>query len=489
MISPETRAEIMRLYHAEHFACNAIARHLRLHHLTVQNVVRCNVKTSLKEAPAAKLLDPFIPFINERLALYPRLRAPRLMQMLVDRGFTGSINTVRRGLRVLRTTRRRAFLPLTSFIGDEAQVDWASFGTIKIGRAERKLSCFVMVLSYSRAMYSVFCLDQTLESFLRSHVAAFRYFGGVARRLRYDNLKAAVIERHGSAVRFNKNLLEFAGHYRYEPSACNPYSGHEKGKVERSIRYIRDNFFSSRKFSSLEDANSQISKWLEDIANKRPWVDDKTKLIMQAWTEERDRLLPLPQNDFLVSDNRVVRSAKTPYIRYDLNDYSIPFALVHKPLTLVADSTSVKIIDGTNVVAEHLRSYSKGERITIRDHFAGLYERRPGAHTVASRQYLVQSIKGAEDFFTLMIDQGEILSTGTAKLNDLLHQYGEKILSKAIMQALERKIGSYAYVAKLCHQIDKSKTARPPIPVDLSSYPELKFLDVKQHDLNIYDNL
>jgi transposase len=200
--------------------------------------------------------------------------------MLVDRGFKGSINTVRRDLRELRSTsKRRAFLPIISFVGDEAQVDWAHFGTIKIGNAERKLSCFAMVLSHSRAMFAMFCLDQTLESFLRAHIAAFRYFGGVARRLRYDNLKAAVIERHGSAVRFNKTLLEFAGHYRYEPSACNPYSGHEKGKVERNIRYIRDNFFMGRRFSSLEDINRQIAIWLDGTANQRAWIEDKSKFI------------------------------------------------------------------------------------------------------------------------------------------------------------------------------------------------------------------
>lgn len=488
MITPETRAEINRLYHAEHFTCQAIAEHLRIHHLTVRNVVRRELIVASSAAPVPKLLDPFVPFIKARLEQYPKMRGPRLMQMLIDRGYKGSLNTVRRGLQEHRPKgMQRAFLPLTSFIGDEAQVDWAHFGTIKIGHAERRLSCFAMVLSYSRAMYAVFCLDQTLESFLRSHIAAFRHFGGVARRLRYDNLKAAVIDRHGSAVRFNKTLLEFAGHYRYEPSACNPYSGHEKGKVERSIRYIRDNFFMGRRFTSLEDLNAQISTWLEATANNRPWVEDKTKLISQVWLTERQRLLPLPENDFSVSEQKVVRSAKTPYIRYDLNDYSIPFELVQKPLTLVSDAERVKLIDGAQIVAEHVRSYNKGERVTNRKHFEGLYERRGGAHTVASRQFLTQSLKEADEFFILMTDQGEILSTAATKLTELYHQYGELVLSKALRQALENKMGRCAYVARICHQIDKSKSERPPLPIDLSSHPELQSIDVKQHNLNIYD--
>ena len=87
----------------------------------------------------------------------------------------------------------------------------------------------------------------------------------------------------------------------------------------------------------------------------------------------------------------------------------------------------------------------------------------------------------------LMTDQGEILSTAATKLTELYHQYGELVLSKALKKALELKIGRYAYVARICHQMDKSKSERPPLPIDLSSHPELQSIDVKQHDLNIYD--
>jgi transposase len=490
MISAETRAEIKRLYHAEHLTCNSVAKHLKIHHLTVRNVLRQDLLVDTKNKPQPRLIDPYIEFIEERLWTYPGLRATRLLQMLRDRGFEGSLRTLRRNLAAIRPQTRKAFLPVTSFIGDEAQVDWAHFGVIRVGKAERRLSCFAMVLAYSRALFATFCLDQTLESFLRSHMEAFTYFGGVARRVRYDNLKAAVIERHGSAVRFNESLLEFSGHYCYEPSACNPYSGHEKGKVERNIRYIRDNFFAGRSFSSLDDANRQMQKWLEEIANQRPWPQDNTKRNADVWKEEVTRLIPLPKHPFSVLERRIVRTAKTPFIRFDLNDYSVPYQLVHKPLTLLADTKRIRIVHGQDVVAEHDRSYSKGERITNRVHFEGLYERRPGAHVVASREYLSSSIKPAGDFFALMVDQGETIAPAAVKLTELYQQYGAKILTKAVDQALERKIGRYAYVARVCHQIEKSHVnLRPPPKVDLSSHPELEAFDVKQHDLSTYDKL
>ena len=490
MITPETRAEIKRLFHAEHLTCHAIAKHLAVHHLTVRNVLKKDSVISGQKVPVTKMIDPYMLFIEDRLAKYPRLRATRLLQMLQDRGFSGSINTVRRALQKLRPKGRRAFLPVPTFIGDEAQVDWAHFGVIKIGKAERRLSCFAMVMAYSRALFAVFCLDQTLESFLSSHVAAFKYFGGVARRLRYDNLKTAVIERHGSAIRFNPTLLEFAGHYRFEPSACNPYSGHEKGKVERCIRYIRDNFFAGRTFKSLDDANQQIEKWLAETANQRLWIEDKSTKIIDVLDLERKHLLLLPENHYLAVERRIVRSAKTPFIRYDLNDYSIPFHLVQKPLTLLADAKMLRLLDDQTVVAEHDRSYSKGERITNRNHFEGLYERRPGAHTVASREYLASSIKCANDFFSLMVEQGEVIASASMKLTEMLHQYGEKILNQAMERALELKIGRYVYVARLCHQIEKLQgNHQISSHVDLSAHPELASFDVKQHDLSTYDDL
>src|SRR5690606_8577111 len=141
--------------------------------------------------------------------------------------------------RRLKELRRRGstacYLRVVVHPGDQGQCDWGHFGTLEVGRAKRKLSCFVMVLSYSRRLYAAFTLDQTLESFLRGHVAAFRSFGGVPRVILYDNLKAAVIERYGQAVRFNPALLELAGHYHFRPEPCNPARGNEKGRVERAI--------------------------------------------------------------------------------------------------------------------------------------------------------------------------------------------------------------------------------------------------------------
>lgn len=139
-----------------------------------------------------------------------------------------------------------------------------------------------MTLSYSRALALEFFFDQTLENFLRGHVRAFTQFGGAARELLYDNLKSAVLERLGDAVRFHPRLLELAGHYHFAPRPCAPARGNEKGRVERAIRYIRDSFFAARPFTTLEELNRQAGLWRDETAHGRRWPGDDRKTVAEA---------------------------------------------------------------------------------------------------------------------------------------------------------------------------------------------------------------
>ena len=254
MISPETRAEICRLVRSEHFSITKTARALNIHHSTVKHVLYNDgrIPTILRIKKSA--LDPFAGFIQHKLNEYPDIHASTIWRMLKDRGYQGSAQSVRLRMQALRGSRvKKAYMPITVFAGEEGQVDLAHFGTIKVGKAQRKLSCFLMVLSYSRALYAKFFFDQTLDSFLSGHIQAFAYLGGVPRQLRYDNLKSAVAERYGQSVRFNPQLLELAGYYAFKPSACNPYSGHEKGRVERAVRYLRESFFVGREYATIDN--------------------------------------------------------------------------------------------------------------------------------------------------------------------------------------------------------------------------------------------
>src|SRR5215470_8970442 len=176
MISAEEIAEIRRLYFAEHWKIGTIAAQLNLHPETVRHAVNAE-SFGRGKSPRASLTDPYLDFIRATLAKYPRLRATRLYEMIKERGYTGSVIQLRRVVARLRPTTREAFFRLSTLPGEQAQADWASFGELRIGRARRRLSCFVLTLSYSRALYLEFFLDQSLENLLRGHVNAFNEWG------------------------------------------------------------------------------------------------------------------------------------------------------------------------------------------------------------------------------------------------------------------------------------------------------------------------
>jgi transposase len=212
MTDPETRAQIRRYFYAEHWKVGTIATELNLHPDTVRNAIESE-RFKNTQPLRASVVDPYIGFIRQTLEQHPRLCATRVYQMVHDRGYNGSVVQLRRAVARLRPQKREPFLQLQTFPGEQGQVDWAHFGHIMVGRAKRALSCFVMTLSYSRALYLEFFFDQTMENFLRGHVHAFEFWSGQPRVLLYDNLKSAVLERRGNQILFHPRLLELSGYY------------------------------------------------------------------------------------------------------------------------------------------------------------------------------------------------------------------------------------------------------------------------------------
>ena len=262
MITLEQRTEIRRLYYAEHWKVGTIATAFAVHRDTVLGAIEAERFQMRGGRPRVSALDPYMPFIRGVLEQYPRLRATRLNEMLRDRGYRGSVVQLRRIVVKLRPSpKAEAYLRLRVLPGEQGQVDWGCFGKVEVGRATRSLSCFVIVLSWSRAIHAVFMLDQTLESFLRGHVEAFGFFQGVPRSLLYDNLKSVVLERRGDAIHYQPRLLELAAHYHFAPRPVAVARGNEKGRVERQIQYLRTSFFAARTFRDVADLNAQFRRW------------------------------------------------------------------------------------------------------------------------------------------------------------------------------------------------------------------------------------
>lgn len=490
MITPEQHAEIRRLYYGEHWKVGTIAAALGVHHDTVRAAIAHDTQGVRRGLCRATKLDPYLPFVRDTLTQYPRLRATRIFEMVHGRGYTGSVVQLRRAVRLIRpAATARVYRRLTTLPGEEAQVDWGAFGSIRIGRGVRPLSGFVMVLSYSRAVFALFTVDQTLESFLRGHVEAFRAWPGVPRTLVYDNLRSAVLERAGTAIRFHPRLLELAGHYHFAPRPCTPGRGNEKGKVERQIQYVRHAFFAARTFVDVEELNAQFRRWRDAIAHQRPHPEQRDRTVAEVLAEEQPRLLPLPARPFDTDVMRIVSSGKTPYVRFDRNSYSIPHTQVRRPLTLLASPTTVRILADTEEVARHTRSYDTSAVIEQEAHVTALVAATRQANPSSARDRLRLAVPVAAMLLDRLAARGESLRYQIARLLALLDDYGPQELALAITGALERDALGAGAIAHILETRRRQRGLKPPIPMALPDHPGVRDLDVTPHRLETYDDL
>lgn len=491
MISPELRTKIRRLFYAEHWRVGTIATELGVHHDTVRAAIEAHRFSNPLPRVRVSPLEPYKSFILNTLEKHPRLRATRLHQMIQVRGFGGSVRQVRRYVRQVRPARRReAFMRLQTLPGEQAQVDWGAFGRLQVGRALRRLSCFVMVLSHSRAMYARFSLDQTAPSFLSSHVRAFEFFGGVPREILYDNLKSVVLERDGDHIRFHPTILELAGHYHFAPKPCAPYRANEKGRVERSIQYLRHSFFAAREPTEIDALNAELAAWIDGVAHARPRPRDPDgNTVGAALLDEKPRLLPLPEHPFPCELVKAVRSGKMPFIRFDLNDYSIPHAYVRQPLTLVADEHHVRFVVGQEVIARHERSWDRGQVVRDERHLADLATEKRRGRALMGRDRLRHHCPSADAILEAIAQRNQPIRPQTAQLNRLVDRYGAEPVERAIAEALQRGTPSSASVAHILDRQTQQAGAPPPLETILPNDPRVRDLRLKPHDLAPYDRL
>jgi transposase len=437
MITKDLEGHILRLHSNEKWAVGTIAKHLRVHHTVVSRVLNSVDSDGRIQVLRPSLIDPFLPFIREQLTKYPDLTASRLHGMCVARGYSGAADHFRFRIRCLRPRRvPEAFLRLATLPGDEGQVDWGHFGKLKVGRAERPLVAFVMVLSYSRRIHLSFHLSMETGVFLSAHEAAFAAFGGVPRVLLYDNLKSAVIERKGEHIRFNERMIEFASHHRYEPRPVAVRRGNEKGRVERAIRYIRSSFFAGLEFNGLEDLNARAKHWCEQVAGSRRHVEDETLSVNDALLKERPFLGRLPDAGFPTPASLAVRIGKTPFARVDGNDYTVPHENVCSEVTAYLTETEVLLVREGKEIARHPRSWSRGERVENAAHIEALRAMKKHASGASATDRLQALLPSAHEFFTEMHRQGNNIGGTVGSLAHCVEQYGAEAAEKALKLVL-----------------------------------------------------
>lgn len=489
-IESEREKKILRYHHVEKWPIGTIARQLGVHHSVVRRVLSQAGIPKSDFLKKTSIITPFLTFITDTLKTFPKLAASRLYEMVKNRGYTGGEDHFRHLISLYRPRPpAEAYLRLRTLPGEQAQVDWGHFGYVEVGRARRPLMAFVMVLSYSRKIFLRFYLNAQMANFLRGHVAAFEAFGGIPKVLLYDNLKSAVLERLGDAIRFHPELLEFAGYYHYEPRPVAVARGNEKGRVERAIRYIRDNFFAARDWRDVNDLNNQATLWCNETAMSRLCPEDKTRTVSEVFLEEQPHLLKLPGNPYYAEERIEVSVSKTPYVRFDLNDYSVPHQFVKHTLTVNATQTHVQIHDGATFIVEHMRSYDKGKQIETPEHIQALVEEKRKARQGRGQDRLINSIPSAQLFLTKAAERGYNLGSQVVTLLRLLDMYGAPICEIAVKTAIEKDIPHVNTVRLLLEKMADEKDQKPLMPIHLPDDDRVRQLSVKPHDLSKYDNL
>jgi len=275
--------------------------------------------------------------------------------------------------------------------GQQAQVDWGHFGTIQHHGRQMRLYAFVMTLGWSRAMYVEFTTSADEAAFVRCHLNAFRYLGGVPREIVHDNLKTAVLGRDAAGtIHWNPRYLDLSHCYGFSPRACQPYRAQTKGKVESGVKYVRGNFFVGLTFVDLADLNGQALVWLDTVANVR--VHGTTRQVPFDRLP-LEGLQPLPERcAFDTSRIAYRQSSRDCLVSYAGNFYSVPAAYVCQQLMVkeTADGDILIFSPRGDEIARHLLATGRNQRVVVPEHYAGLRTatqrpKRAGAVQVAAQ--------------------------------------------------------------------------------------------------------
>jgi hypothetical protein len=239
----------------------------------------------------------------------------------------------------------------------------------------------------------------------------------------------------------------------------------------------------------LEDLNRQARQWRDQVAHARPWPGGDSRTVAEVFAEEQPRLLPLPAHRFDTDLLVPVRSRKTIYVRFDLNDYSIPPAAVGRQLLLAASGTTIRILDGDQEIARHRRTYDSRQQVLDPAHQDELLKEKRKALGSTRGSRLSQAIPESEAFLDAAFKLGESARRQTNQLLHLLDLYGAGELRAAICEALARKTPRVSSVQFILNQRRRANKRRNPSPVDLSRHPELEHFSITPHNLETYDAL
>ena len=382
----ELYAEVRRSVYVEGLSERAAARRFGLARETVRKMLRYRLPPGYRRKKPIRCpkLDAFTGVIDQILRddqhrpKKQRHTAKRICERLrEEHAFTGGYTIVKAYVREKKLGGQEMFIPLAHPPG-AAQADFGE-ALVVIAGVERKAHYLVLDLPHSDDAFVKAFPAETTEAFCDGHNAAFRYFGGVPRRIVYDNTKLAVARILGDGTRQRTQVFsELQSHYLFDDRFGRPGKGNDKGKVEGLVGYARRNFFVPvPRFASWDALNADLERQCRARRGRR--LRRHAETIGERFERDRHALLPLPPVPYDACDTRTTRVTSLSLVRYRRNDYSVPTAYGHREVLVKGYVDEVVIVCGSDAIARHCRSYEREALIFDPRHYLALLERKTGA--------------------------------------------------------------------------------------------------------------
>jgi transposase len=384
-------AEIRRRHFISGEDISSIARSLKLSRTTVRKhlltteepVYHRKTQTFPKLGDFQDRLAQWLE-LDSRLPKKQRRTAKRLFECLQIEGYRGAYDSVQRYVKHWKLEQKmtpastKAFIPLAFPPGETCQFDWSE-EFVELGGIGRKIKVAHFRLSYSRKMFVAAYPCETQEMVLDAHNKAFAFFGGVPLRMVYDNLKTVIDTVFvGKERQFNRRFLTLANHYLFEPVACTPAAGWEKGQVENQVGNVREWLFTPcARFADFNELNVWLEKRCEELSG-RQHPSQKTRTIAECFNDEQSLLRPITAQ-FDGYKEHLLRVSSTCLIRLDRNNYSAPAAWVGKIISVKVTANRLRLVADGAIIAEHDSCFGRDKFIFNPWHYLPVLERKPGA--------------------------------------------------------------------------------------------------------------
>jgi transposase len=503
MLKVDKIERIRRAYYVEGKSMRQIEREYQHSWRTIKKALASPQASqyTLKEPRQAPVLGPYKERIkellaeNEELPGKHRLTGQRIYELLQAEGYQGSASGVLVYLWQLRKTKRKVkvYLPLEFEPGQDGQVDWGEAQVI-LGGEQVTVQLFVLRLCYSRKIFVMAFPRQSQECFFAGHVAAFEHLDGIPHRLSYDNLKAAVRRVLEGRNRLQQErFIQFRSHYLFESHFCTPGAGHEKGRVEEGIGYVRRNFMTPLlEADSFEALNEQLRRRCLQDDQRR--IDRQPQTVGQAWQAEQPQLRPTPAQPFDCCREVTTRLNGYSQVVVQTNRYSVPTDQAADRMRVKLYPFQVKIYrpGEKEAVAVHARCYERQQDILDPLHYLPLLAQRPGAlkHAKPVRQWRA-SWPAVYEQLLAQLQRRQPEGDGVRQFIQVLqlHQHHPaELIEQAVSQALALHC-PHPDGVRLCLQHLLQPDPSPVVRLDLSDQPQLAAIAQQPLRLEQYDQL